>query len=170
LRAALPWVCVPTNSLHPEGVQEPATSTTSLAPLQGAEHFGALTQGSSRCAPTTLGCIPVALQATQPAASRRAAVVASAILADVEPGFQPGGKSRRVSEAVRHARARWQIMRHSGRQDAALYGRQGCPPLQLCCPGISTAKYTKYAKEEKDSDLPCSRISRGSRLNIFFHD
>ncbi len=62
-------------------------------------------------------------------ALRRAAVVASAILADVEPGFQPGGKNRRVSETVRHARARWQIVRSSGRQDAALYGRQGCPPL-----------------------------------------
>ena len=63
-------------------------------------------------------------------ALRRAAVVASAILADVEPGFQPGGKSRRASEVVRHARAHWQIVRPSGRQDAALYGRQGYPPLR----------------------------------------
>lgn len=71
LREALPWVCVPQNSLHPEGVREPAASTTTLAPLQGAGHFWPLTQGSSRRAQTTLGCIPVALQATQQATSRR---------------------------------------------------------------------------------------------------
>jgi hypothetical protein len=69
LRAALPWVCVPQNSLHPEGVRERATLSTALAPLQGAEHFWPLTQGSSRCAQTTLGFIPVALQATQHATS-----------------------------------------------------------------------------------------------------
>ena len=60
---------------------------------------------------------------------RRAAVVASAILADVEPGFQPGGKKRRVCEAVRNPVVRLKSRRPSGRQDAALYGRQGCPPL-----------------------------------------
>jgi hypothetical protein len=30
--------------------------------------------------------------------------------------------------------------------------------------GISTAKYAKCAKGEKDFGLPCSRISRGSRF------
>jgi len=68
LRGALPWVCAPQNSLHPEGVREPATSSTALAPLQGAKRFRSLTQGSSRCAPTTLGCIPFALQAINQAA------------------------------------------------------------------------------------------------------
>jgi len=57
LRGALPWVCAPQNSLHP-----------ALAPLQGAKRFRSLTQGSSRCAPTTLGCIPFALQAINQAA------------------------------------------------------------------------------------------------------
>ena len=64
-------------------------------------------------------------------ALRRAAVEASAILADVEPGFQPGGKKRRVFKSARHARACLQSVRPSGRQDAALYGRQGCPPPPL---------------------------------------
>ncbi len=64
LRRALPWVCASTNSLYPEGVREPVTSSTALAPLQGAKCFRALTQGSLRFAPATLGCIPVALQAT----------------------------------------------------------------------------------------------------------
>jgi len=63
LRGAQPWVCVPQNSLHPEGVREPLRSPTTLAPRQGAKHFLALTQGSSRRALTTLGCILIALQA-----------------------------------------------------------------------------------------------------------
>ncbi len=62
LREALPWACVPKNSLHPERVREPATLSTALAPLQGAKHFLPLTQGSLRFAPATLGWIPVALQ------------------------------------------------------------------------------------------------------------
>ncbi len=55
--------------------------------------------------------------------------VASAILADVEPGFQPGGKTVAgeklpvKSEGLSHAG------RLSGRQDAALHGRPGGPPL-----------------------------------------
>ena len=63
LRVALPWVCVPKNSLHPEGVREPTTSFSALAPIQGAKHLRTLTQGSSRCAQATLGYIPIALQA-----------------------------------------------------------------------------------------------------------
>ena len=54
--------------------------------------------------------------------------VASAILDDVEPGFQPGGETR-ASKTVSvklepHSRAG----ELSGRQDAALYGRSGGPP------------------------------------------
>jgi hypothetical protein len=71
LSEAIPWVCVPQSSLHPEGVRELATPSTALAPLQGAGHYWPLTQGSSRCAQTTLGCIPVALQATSHAALHR---------------------------------------------------------------------------------------------------
>jgi hypothetical protein len=51
-------------------------------------------------------------------------LVASAILADVEPGFQPGGKN--LASSGRHGIAR--IFRvggvFSGRLEAALYGRQ----------------------------------------------
>jgi hypothetical protein len=44
--------------------------------------------------------------------------VASAILADVEPGFQPGGKN-----ATAKPEYFWKSLPKSGRQDAALYGR-----------------------------------------------
>jgi hypothetical protein len=64
LRGALPWVSAPQNLLHPEGVREPVAPSTALAPLHGAGHLWALTQGSLRCAPATLGWIPVTLQAT----------------------------------------------------------------------------------------------------------
>jgi prepilin-type processing-associated H-X9-DG protein len=56
--------------------------------------------------------------------------VASAILADVEPGFQPGGTSmasQSVPEEFERVSMRDAIY---GRQDAALYGRQGCLPLR----------------------------------------
>jgi hypothetical protein len=49
--------------------------------------------------------------------------VAAAILAAVSPGFQPGGPMRKRSYDVG-------LVLWSGRQDAAGYGRQGCPPLQ----------------------------------------
>ena len=63
LRAALPWVCVPKISSHPEGVREPFAPTTTLAPFQGAKYFWDLTQGSSRRALTTPGYTLIALQA-----------------------------------------------------------------------------------------------------------
>jgi hypothetical protein len=50
--------------------------------------------------------------------------VAAGILPAVEPGFQPGGKGVAKLSAAKTSSAK------SGRQDAALYGRQGCPPLQ----------------------------------------
>ena len=56
-------------------------------------------------------------------------IVASAILADVEPGFQPGGKGdERTNGPVKSEQFR-NVDDYSGRQDAALYGRPGGPPL-----------------------------------------
>jgi prepilin-type processing-associated H-X9-DG protein len=55
--------------------------------------------------------------------------VASAILADVESGFQPGGTimaNRSVPDTAEHATIGRGLSR---RQEAALYGRQGCLPL-----------------------------------------
>ena len=52
----------------------------------------------------------------------------SAILADVEPGFQPGG----VGHAKQEQQVKWRgndLGDVSGRQDAALYGRPGGLPL-----------------------------------------
>jgi len=54
--------------------------------------------------------------------------VASAILADVEPGFQPGGRNvESMNARAKHERF-CQPGDFSGRQDAALYGRPGGPP------------------------------------------
>ncbi len=60
-----------------------------------------------------------------------AARVASASLADVEPGFQPGGKKLTNKYASVNFKRLPSADVLSGRQDATLYGRQGCPPLQL---------------------------------------
>jgi hypothetical protein len=61
---------------------------------------------------------------TQPGAIGDTASVAAAILAAVSTGFQPGGLMwKRGHDA---GSVLW-----SGRQDAAGYGRQGCPPLQI---------------------------------------
>ena len=55
--------------------------------------------------------------------------VASANLADVSRGFQPGGTDRATKKGpVRHERHRSTGV-FSGRQDAALHGRSGGPPL-----------------------------------------
>ncbi len=55
--------------------------------------------------------------------------VVSAILADVEPGFQPGGNSvESMKGPIKSERFR-NADDFSGRQDAALYGRPGGPPL-----------------------------------------
>ena len=55
--------------------------------------------------------------------------VASAILADVESGFQPGGENVAGAKSpVKLDRFR-QAGDFSGRQDAALHGRPGGPPL-----------------------------------------
>ena len=55
--------------------------------------------------------------------------VASAILADVEPGFQPGGKIPATEKGLVKSERRRPTNDFSGRQDAALYGRPGGPPL-----------------------------------------
>ena len=65
-------------------------------------------------------------------------IVASATLADVEPGFQPGGKNR-VTEKVSGKMERFQTADDlSGRQDAALYDRPGGPP-PLSRPALSAS-------------------------------
>ena len=55
--------------------------------------------------------------------------VASAILADVEPGFQPGGKSFASRKPPVKSWHLVQPVNFSGRQAAALYGRRGSLPL-----------------------------------------
>jgi len=55
--------------------------------------------------------------------------VASAILADVEPGFQPGGKNRPREQVSVKLELHHQAGELSGRQAAARYGRPGGPPL-----------------------------------------
>lgn len=65
LREALPWVCVPQIHCTLKGCENPPHQPRLLCPFRARGHFWSLPQGSSRCAQTTLGCIPVALQATQ---------------------------------------------------------------------------------------------------------
>ncbi len=55
--------------------------------------------------------------------------VASAILADVEPGFQPGGFSVENVLRVATTERPGGFVAFSGRREADLHGRQGCLPL-----------------------------------------
>jgi hypothetical protein len=55
--------------------------------------------------------------------------VASAILADVEPGFQPSGKILVTMNSLVKSERHRSAGGLSGRQDAALYGTPGGPPL-----------------------------------------
>jgi hypothetical protein len=55
--------------------------------------------------------------------------VASAILADVEPGFQPGGIRVAIAKSSGKIEPCCEGDAFSGRQDAALHGRPGGPPL-----------------------------------------
>lgn len=62
--------------------------------------------------------------------------VASAILADVEPGILPGGNGSRMESAQQSHDARHPSPASSGRQDAALYGRQdACRHTLFVCEG-----------------------------------
>ena len=73
--------------------------------------------------------------------------VASAILADVERGFQPGGKNLADGSALANCERHPTADGFSGRQDAALYGRQGCPPL----PGNAAAWLdSKFQQQLRD--------------------
>jgi hypothetical protein len=79
--------------------------------------------------------------------------VASAILADVEPGFQPGGRSYAKDGGLGVSSPRSQLARRSGRQDAALYGRLGSPPLLFMCTltllcSFTLAVYSAIAAED----------------------
>jgi tetratricopeptide (TPR) repeat protein len=56
--------------------------------------------------------------------------VAAGILPAVELGFQPGGKNDGKWKGLKNSDASKTCDASSGRQDAALYVRQGCPTLQ----------------------------------------
>jgi len=62
-------------------------------------------------------------------------LVAAGMLPAVEPGFQPGGKNAAMNLTVGKSEAVRISDVSSGRQDATLYGRQGCPPPQLIAIG-----------------------------------
>ena len=70
--------------------------------------------------------------------------VASAILADVGPGFQPGGNASAMSRCLGKIGRDWASVVFSGRQVAALYGRPGGPPL-LCKQAIKLLLATLLA-------------------------
>jgi hypothetical protein len=57
---------------------------------------------------------------------KRGSGVATAILAAVEPGFQPGGIGVHSDNPCLNCKG----CLSSGQLEAALYGRQGCLPLQ----------------------------------------
>src|SRR6266536_1849326 len=59
----------------------------------------------------------------------RLKTVASAILADVEPGFQPGGRNHTTENGLAPLERHRHAGDLSGWQDATLYGRPGGPPL-----------------------------------------
>src|SRR5678816_652549 len=74
--------------------------------------------------------------------------VASAILADVEPGFQPGEKNVAIAEgSVKLERYR-PAGGFSGWQDATLHGRPGGPPLLF---RRACLLYTSDAADERSS-------------------
>jgi autotransporter-associated beta strand protein len=60
----------------------------------------------------------------------RPPAVAAGVLPAVEPGFQPGGFGERRHDACEHFQPSIAFHVFAGRQDAALYGRQGCLPLR----------------------------------------
>jgi hypothetical protein len=88
--------------------------------------------------------------------------VASGILPDVEPGFQPGGSDARTHDAFENSPSLTAFHDFSGRQDAALYGRQGCLPLPrwlasacwLACSLIAFSPAAFSATLEEDFQNP----------------
>ena len=89
--------------------------------------------------------------------------VASAILADVEPGFQPGGKNVAgqklpvKSEDLRHAE------RLSGRQDAALHGRPGGLPLH----SHSLKETAEHISDTERNSADAERDSKDVKMYAF---